>query len=357
MDGSWTFTRDGDYLTTTVGAEDISGVLIAYDVVEAVGACCGMDTHLIMGYVNGLSKLDIESENFEIVDDEATGNTTYRINIAGLWDMKGLDDMKIDEASLSFYDSLKDTSISSFGSNIGKVMMVANRSDDGLTLLVGEYGGLDELAYQSVVNIVSTFQPDGWEDFAANYTELADVETEGYSVSLNVDDAAVGEIIDDAHETYSYALIRFGNGSDGGDAYDFEPPAPAEAPDVDAFAMGYFDVIVKMEQGAALAAGDVCAFAEAFELYNPDVEPMRANMLAAFEAMGEDDQARFWENFEAVRALLDDALEDYDANRAVFEDAGVAEAMDEVMYDPLNRLAWRNLRDHTLTMGNDMNVG
>ena len=45
--------------------------------------------------------------------------------------------------------------------------------------------------------------------------------------------------------------------------------------------------------------------------------------------------------------------EDY----VVFEDAGVTETMDEVMYDPLNRLAWKNLRDHTLTMGNDMNVG
>ena len=26
--------------------------------------------------------------------------------------------------------------------------------------------------------------------------------------------------------------------------------------------------------------------------------------------------------------------------------------MDEMMYDPLNRLVWENLRDHTLTMGN-----
>ena len=34
-----------------------------------------------------------------------------------------------------------------------------------------------------------------------------------------------------------------------------------------------------------------------------------------------------------------------------------ADAMDEVMYDPLNRLAWENLRDHTLTLGNDENVG
>ena len=149
-----------------------------------------------------------------------------------------------------------------------------------------------------------------------------------------------------------------------GNEYGFVPPAPAEAPSVEDFSEKYFAVIIGLEAGSAgaslktaVAASEVCAFAVAHELYNPDVEPLRANMLAAFEAMGEDDRALFWENFEAVRALLDDCLEDYEANRTAFEDAGVAEAMDEVMYDPLNRLAWKNLRDHTLTMGNDMNVG
>ena len=80
-------------------------------------------------------------------------------------------------------------------------------------------------------------------------------------------------------------------------------------------------------------------------------------MLAAFEGMDEDEQVAFWTNFDTVRALLDECLEDYDTNRAIFEDAGAADAMDEVMYDPLNRLAWENLRDHTLTLGNDENVG
>ena len=133
---------------------------------------------------------------------------------------------------------------------------------------------------------------------------------------------------------------------------------------MEALAEGYFNVLANLESdeaGASLktavAASEVCAFAEAYELYNPDVESLRANMLAAFEGLSGDEQAAFMTNFDTVRALLDDCLEDYDANRAIFEDAGVAEAMDEVMYDPLNRLAWENLRDHTLTMGNDENVG
>ena len=33
--------------------------------------------------------------------------------------------------------------------------------------------------------------------------------------------------------------------------------------------------------------------------------------------------------------------------------SGVAEVMDGFVRDPLNRLAWENLRDCTLTLGND----
>ena len=141
-------------------------------------------------------------------------------------------------------------------------------------------------------------------------------------------------------------------------ASDAEYPA---APSAEAFAEGFFGVLAGLETGTAGAslkmagaACEVCAFAAAHALYNPDVAAMRANMLTAFEAMGEDDQALFWESFEAVRALLDDSLEDYEANRALFEDAGVADAMDGMLCDPLNRLAWENLRDQTLTLDSDM---
>ena len=145
--------------------------------------------------------------------------------------------------------------------------------------------------------------------------------------------------------------------------YDFEPPAPAEAPTAQELSEGYFSVLASLEAGTAgaslktaIAASEVCAFAEKYELYNPDVDALRANMVTAYEAMEKDEQAAFWQSFDSVRELLDECLDEYESNRAMFEDAGVADAMDEVMYDPLNRLAWRNLRDQTLTLGNDFNV-
>ena len=143
-----------------------------------------------------------------------------------------------------------------------------------------------------------------------------------------------------------------------------ELPAPAQAPTVEALTEGYFDVLSGLESGTAgaslktaIAASEVCAFAQAHALYNPDVESLRANLRAAFEAMRAEDQASFWQGFDAVRALLDDCLADWETVRPQFEDAGVAAAMDGIMADPQNRLAWENLRDYTLTMGNDADVG
>ena len=143
-----------------------------------------------------------------------------------------------------------------------------------------------------------------------------------------------------------------------------ESPAPAKAPTVEALTEGYFNVLSGLESGTAgaslktaIAASEVCAFAQAHALYNPDFESLRANMRAAFEAMRAEDRAAFWQGFDAVRALLDDCLEDWETVRPQFEDAGVAAAMDGIMADPLNRLAWENLRDHTLTMGNDTVAG
>jgi len=57
---------------------------------------------------------------------------------------------------------------------------------------------------------VGILQPKGWEDFTANYTQLADAQAEGYEVKLNVDTETVGGIIDDAPEGYSFAVAHFG---------------------------------------------------------------------------------------------------------------------------------------------------
>lgn len=142
-------------------------------------------------------------------------------------------------------------------------------------------------------------------------------------------------------------------------AWAEEQPASAEAPSAEALSERYFAAIASLESGtagaslkAAIVASEVCAFAEEYALYNPDAEALRANLRSALEAMDAAEQAAFWTNFDGVRGLLDASLEDFEANRGVFEDAGVGETMETFMADPLNRLAWENLREATLALGN-----
>ena len=208
VDGSWTFTKDGDFLTTTVGTEDFNGAAMALYAINAAGVYLGMDPDIISGYVNGVLSLDIENDNIILTTDEAAGTESYRINIAGPWDMKELDQITFNDSTL-FFDALTDEDISYTGS-IGKFMVVANGNVDEDAILLGEYGELDETARKSLVNIVGILQPEGWEAFTADYTEMAEADAEGYSVKLNVDAATVGQIIDDAPEGYSFAVAHFG---------------------------------------------------------------------------------------------------------------------------------------------------
>ncbi len=207
MDGSWRFVQDGDALTTTVSNEGME-IMMVINVVKAVSDYLGMNGTVVMGYVNGLGMLDMASDDYAMTQDEAADTTTVRMNIESPWAMKGLDEMVIDDRSL-FYGALTEES-ASIAANIGKVMMIANGSADDVTILLGEYGELDEVARKSLVNIVGILQPAGWEAFTADYAEMAEVDVDGYSVKLNVDAATVGQIIDDAPEGYSFAVAHFG---------------------------------------------------------------------------------------------------------------------------------------------------
>ena len=205
--GNWRFTRDGDALTTTISSDGMQSVMVIY-VVKAVADYLGMNGSLTMGYVNGLSMLDLSSDDFAMTPDEAAGTTDVRINIAGPWAMKELDQMVIDDRSLSYGALTEDSA--SMAANIGKVMMIANGTADDVTILLGEHGELDDVALKSLINVVGILQPKGWENFSANYTRLADAQAGGYEVALNVDAQTVGQIIDDAPEGYSFAVAHFG---------------------------------------------------------------------------------------------------------------------------------------------------
>ncbi len=207
MNGSWTFTRDGDYLTFTTRSDDFSGMALTIYVLRAVASYLGMNPTLANTYANGVTTLNLENENIISTVDEEAGTATLRIKIDSAWDMKELDTMKFDEQSLMF-EPLSEQQLS-MGGSIGKMIMVANGTADDATILMGEYGGMDDLAFESMINTAKVLQPKNWEDFVQNYTELKDAEGAGWSVTLNVSMEQVAEIIEDGKPEYTYAIIRF----------------------------------------------------------------------------------------------------------------------------------------------------
>ena len=207
-DGSWTFVEDGDYLTITIPSDDFSGYMQARNILNAVGICYDMDSHLLNGYINGLSAKDLENKYFVIKNDEENKTAAISIYAAGPYDMKELDEMILDKDSLDFEPLTED--FLSQASSVGKVFMLANGNADDLKILVGEYGELDNVAYQSLVNVVNVLQPKGWEAFASEYKELADAETAAYSVKLNPGEEAVREMIEEDRTGWSFILTHFG---------------------------------------------------------------------------------------------------------------------------------------------------
>lgn len=211
MNGSWTFEREGDYLTLTVSDTDFNGAGMATYVLNAVGEYYGMNTVLLNAYVNGLSVVGIESPWFKSENDDNTLTTKFSIYIAGPYDMKELDQMEPSEEILSMYgyEPLGDHYGSSMF-NLGKISMTIKGSAQGVTILLLEYGKIDTLGLRSLKTVVSYMKPEGWEAFTSGYMELKDEETEDYSVQLNADEETVREIYPEIFEGYSNAVIRIG---------------------------------------------------------------------------------------------------------------------------------------------------
>ena len=220
--GSWSFTDEGNALATTVAGDDFTGMMLVQDVVEAVAFYYGMVPGLAQSYCSGLSALGINNDEFSMAEN-ADGTTTFRIGTAGYWDMKELDQMVITEDTL-YADPLGEDFANHTGS-VGKIRMYSKGNVDSYTMLFYEYEGLDDVAYQSIMNVVKLLQPKGWESFAGNYTKLESVETDEYTVTIDPDEDAIFEILDEIDGLYSYVLIQFGEPENyGGDDgwYDWE---------------------------------------------------------------------------------------------------------------------------------------
>ena len=130
-------------------------------------------------------------------------------------------------------------------------------------------------------------------------------------------------------------------------------------PSAEEFAEGYFRWVTSFHPGTAGSslrqAEAACAcvhFAAENRLAEVDVPLLRSTMLTAWESLNDDERGWFDENFVGMAGLIDACRADWESNRGLFEDAGVADQMAVLMDDPAACEAWSTLCAHTLTLGN-----
>lgn len=206
LDGEYIFTHDGDYITyTAADKEDYSGYSVFMYIRDAVGDYYGMNHTLMNGYIAGLNNFDLENK-FMIMDTE---NGVFKVYAAGQWDMKELDEMYVNDKALEYTDALTENDTNSY-INSGKITVAAFGNKSNLELIVYEYGDKNtELTYKSIMTTVAKLQPNGYKNFAKDYTELKEAKGKGYKVSLDLDNSAA-----QAHELkelegYSYVTVTF----------------------------------------------------------------------------------------------------------------------------------------------------
>jgi hypothetical protein len=93
--------------------------------------------------------------------------------------------------------------------NSGKVSAITYGNKTALTLIVGEYGENTALTLKSLQSMVAKLQPDGYEAFASEYTELKETAGSGYTVSFGIPaDVAQQHAYTEA-AGYSYVTVVF----------------------------------------------------------------------------------------------------------------------------------------------------
>ena len=207
INGDYAFTQDGDYIVNTSDEGDYTAYTLMMDLKDALAKHYGASNMLWSGYLAATANSDLENKYY--ITETADGKTESKLYAAEAWDMSGLDDIYVDEKTLENYDTLNEPSFN-LHVNCGKIMLTTFKSDDQLTMIVGEYGENTELTRKSVLSLVNKAQPKGYEAFAADFTEVKAIESEDYTVTLGVPEEIAAEHSYPNEEGYSYITVVFG---------------------------------------------------------------------------------------------------------------------------------------------------
>ena len=148
-------------------------------------------------------------------------------------------------------------------------------------------------------------------------------------------------------------LVGQSTAQESGALAELVPAVPAAAE----LEEGFFLPVAACQPGTAgaslkLAQAACTAFASAASWRVFDQKPalLRQNLQQAWDELDREQQAAFVANFGSVCGLLFDCMDNWAANRPLFEDAGAAETMDRLLADRLVRADWLALASYTLTL-------
>ena len=208
INDSFEMVREGDYLVYhSSNQNSFFGALLLMDVGEAVAETLGMDSRLMPNYMNGMIQSDIKSDKFFAVKNK-DGSIDYKLYIAAPFEMKELEQMYVGDSMLSYAEPLTDEMSISYVWNTGKLTIIMNARDKGMTLFVKEYGTLDDLAVKSVINIVKAYQPNGYQTLVNNFTKFESTSNSAYSVDANPGESVILEYDNEKEKDYSYGIIE-----------------------------------------------------------------------------------------------------------------------------------------------------
>ena len=89
----------------------------------------------------------------------------------------------------------------------------------------GEYGDENtELTLKSVVTLVNKLQPDGFDTFVNDFTEIKEGSGEGYEVYSGIPEDISANDVYDAAEGYSYITVIFDSAASGSGDEDGQNP-------------------------------------------------------------------------------------------------------------------------------------
>lgn len=207
MNGTCRFPLEDGYIVCKMDSSDLlMPSIFTIAILPSIATYFDLNSAVLVGYTNAMSDTDNE---YYIADQKEDGSGTIKFNIEKKPDLSVLDNMSITEDLIK--KNIRDDT-QSLMFNYGKILLSLNKDNEknSVTFAIGEYGEENtDLTKNSIVSLVETIKPNGYEKFLNDFTELKEIKGDGYSVSFDSTAYAEDHGIS-MYEGYKFVVVDIG---------------------------------------------------------------------------------------------------------------------------------------------------